>query len=214
MAWRWSWWGSQWRSVVRFHLQRIEWECSEEAEQLCLLKGRFVILPFLLLVSLLLVSLPFLMMLFCILFFPQSVLKGRFVILPFLLLVSLPFLMMLFFILFFPQSVLKGRFVILSFLLISPRHPLSSCPLLLKKDLYLESSGAQQNVETLRECTQPLATTPSSFVAPTASVPSAGDLFAYNVGLWLKSPASKAICKLLWIVILSSEICVVVSVKR
>ena len=38
--------------MVRFHLQRIEWECSEEAEQLCLLKGRFVILPFLLLVSL------------------------------------------------------------------------------------------------------------------------------------------------------------------
>ena len=44
------------------------------------LKGRFVILPFLLLVSL-----PFLMMLFCILSFPQSVLKGRFLILPFLL---------------------------------------------------------------------------------------------------------------------------------
>ena len=57
--------------------------------------------------------------------------------------------------------------------------------LLLQKDLclYLESSGAQQNVETLRECTRPLATTPSSFVALTASARSAGDLFAYNVGL-------------------------------
>ena len=39
-SWRWSWW-CWWRwSLVRFHLQRIEWECTEEAEQLCLLKGR------------------------------------------------------------------------------------------------------------------------------------------------------------------------------
>ena len=31
--------------VVRFHFQRIEWECTEEAEQLCLLKGRCTLPP-------------------------------------------------------------------------------------------------------------------------------------------------------------------------
>ena len=42
--WRWSRWCSWRRSLVRYHLQRIEWECTEQAEQLCLLKGRLEIL--------------------------------------------------------------------------------------------------------------------------------------------------------------------------